>query len=53
MKPNTIIDIQNIVRIAQQAGQEIMQVYETVFETSFKEDNTPLTLADKKSHELI
>jgi 3'(2'), 5'-bisphosphate nucleotidase len=47
------IDIHNIVDIAHRAGREIMQVYETAFETSYKDDNTPLTLADQKSHEVI
>lgn len=47
------IDIHKLVDIAHRAGKEIMQVYETAFETSFKEDNSPLTLADQKSHELI
>lgn len=47
------IDIHKLVEIAHRAGQEIMQVYETAFETSYKGDNTPLTLADKRSHDLI
>ena len=32
------------------AGQQIMEVYSTDFEVEIKEDNSPLTIADKKSN---
>ena len=35
------------------AGYEIMKIYESNFEVEFKEDDSPLTLADKKSHDTI
>ncbi|MGB0175695.1 MAG: 3'(2'),5'-bisphosphate nucleotidase CysQ [Owenweeksia sp.] len=35
------------------AGQEILKIYEDTFEVEYKKDNTPLTLADKRSHETI
>ena len=35
------------------AGQEIMEVYNTEFYVDFKKDQSPLTLADKKSHNAI
>ena len=35
------------------AGEEIMDVYNTKFSVDFKEDESPLTLADKKSHNKI
>lgn len=35
------------------AGEAIMQVYETPFSVEYKEDHSPLTLADKLSHEII
>ena len=35
------------------AGQSILGVYNTEFEVELKEDNSPLTMADKKSHEVI
>lgn len=35
------------------AGHEIMKIYESNFEVEFKEDDSPLTLADKKSHDTI
>jgi 3'(2'), 5'-bisphosphate nucleotidase len=39
--------------IAYHAGQEVMEVYETAFDVELKEDHSPLTLADKRSHEAI
>ncbi|NIW24889.1 MAG: 3'(2'),5'-bisphosphate nucleotidase CysQ [Gammaproteobacteria bacterium] len=39
--------------LAQQAGQAIMEVYATAFEVEQKEDNSPLTAADRASHEII
>ena len=41
------------VNIAEKAGGEILSVYETNFEVEEKLDKTPLTLADKRSNELI
>ena len=35
------------------AGHEIMKIYESNFEVEFKEDDSPLTLADNKSHDTI
>jgi len=35
------------------AGRAIMEVYQTEFDVEFKEDNSPLTIADKKSHNII
>jgi 3'(2'), 5'-bisphosphate nucleotidase len=35
------------------AGEAIMQVYNSPFSVEYKEDNSPLTLADKLSHEII
>jgi 3'(2'), 5'-bisphosphate nucleotidase len=47
------IDIQDIVTIAKEAGNAIMQVYKQDFEVEYKQDNSPLTLADKKSNDII
>ena len=47
------IDIQNIVTIAKEAGKAIMQVYKQDFEVEYKQDNSPLTLADKKANDII
>ena len=50
------IDIKNILEIAKIAGGEILKIYndKRLFNiVDFKADNSPLTLADKKSHEVI
>ena len=47
------IDIQDIVTIAKEAGDAIMQVYKQDFEVEYKQDNSPLTLADKKANDII
>lgn len=46
-------DILNINNIVYDAGQVILDIYDTTFEVEIKSDNSPLTLADKKSHEII
>ena len=35
------------------AGKEIMEVYNTQFDVEYKDDNSPLTLADKKASDKI
>ena len=35
------------------AGKEILDVYQSDFGVEFKEDNSPLTLADQRSHQTI
>ena len=47
------INIQDIVTIAKEAGDAIMQVYKQNFEVEYKQDNSPLTLADKKANDII
>ncbi len=47
------IDIQQIVAIAQQAGEQIMQVYQQDFTVHHKADQSPLTAADQQSHHVI
>lgn len=47
------IDIQDIVTIAKEAGKAIMQVYEQDFKVEYKQDSSPLTLADKRSNDII
>lgn len=41
------------IRAAVLAGHEIQQVYGTAFSVEIKEDNSPLTEADKRSHDKI
>ena len=47
------IDIDNIVAIAKNAGEAIMEIYKKDFTIEYKEDNSPLTQADIKSNEII
>lgn len=47
------IDVQDIVMIAKEAGDAIMQIYKCDFKVRYKQDNSPLTLADKKANEII
>ncbi|KHE67418.1 3'(2'),5'-bisphosphate nucleotidase CysQ, partial [Halobacillus sp. BBL2006] len=44
---------QKVVEAAIKAGKEIMEIYETDFEVEYKEDESPLTVADKRSHIII
>ena len=41
-------EISKINKIAYQAGTEILKIYDTTFEVEIKDDNSPLTIADKK-----
>jgi len=47
------INIQDIVAIAKEAGGAIMQIYSQDFEVEYKQDKSPLTLADKKANDII
>jgi len=47
------IDIQDIVRIAKDAGKAIMKIYNQDFGVEYKADSSPLTIADKKANEII
>jgi 3'(2'), 5'-bisphosphate nucleotidase len=47
------VDIQDIVTIAKEAGNAIMQIYKEDFEVEYKQDNSPLTLADRKANDII
>lgn len=47
------INIYKIIEIAKKAGEEILKVYNVDFEVDFKDDKSPLTLADKVSNEII
>ncbi|MBF6057934.1 3'(2'),5'-bisphosphate nucleotidase CysQ [Thiomicrorhabdus heinhorstiae] len=47
------INVQDIVDIAKQAGEVIMEVYKKDFEVEFKADESPLTEADKAANTVI
>jgi 3'(2'), 5'-bisphosphate nucleotidase len=42
-----------VVSIARRAGAAIMDVYGTAFEVEQKQDQSPLTLADRRAHDVI
>ncbi len=45
--------IKSLLDIAHQAGDAILEIYHQDFTVDFKEDNSPLTIADKKSNDII
>ena len=47
------IKLQDIVGIAKEAGDVIMQIYQQDFKIAYKGDKSPLTEADIKSNEVI
>jgi 3'(2'), 5'-bisphosphate nucleotidase len=47
------IDLEVLGNLAKEAGKAIMEVYETEFEVERKADASPLTLADRRSHQII
>ncbi|MGR3220333.1 MAG: 3'(2'),5'-bisphosphate nucleotidase CysQ [Candidatus Anammoxibacter sp.] len=47
------INILDVLKIAVNAGENILQVYEKDFTVEFKADNSPLTMADKESDDII
>ncbi|QSO46929.1 3'(2'),5'-bisphosphate nucleotidase CysQ [Alicyclobacillus mengziensis] len=48
------VDVRDVIKIAVEAGREILDVYDSGdFEIEQKQDKSPLTLADKKSHRVI
>lgn len=47
------IDVDQLISIAQKAGNAIMEIYARDFEIEIKEDKSPLTEADKKSNVVI
>jgi len=45
--------LEKLIAIAAEAGAAISDVYHTEFDVSYKEDRSPLTMADQRSHEII
>ena len=48
-----MLDLDFVAGIARQAGKAIMEVYGTDFDVNRKDDKSPLTLADVRSHRII
>lgn len=42
-----------LLRVSHEAGQAILQVYASDFDIEYKDDKSPLTLADRRSHGII
>tara|TARA_Y100001935_G_scaffold242853_1_gene233677 strand:- start:420 stop:1205 length:786 start_codon:yes stop_codon:yes gene_type:complete len=47
------VDIDKIISIAEEAGSAIMRVYKKKFSIDLKNDNSPITDADRVSHDII
>lgn len=45
--------LQTAIKASLEAGEAILEVYESDFTIEQKDDQSPLTLADKRSHEII
>ncbi len=51
MDQENILD--ELKRLAVEAGRAIMEVYQTDFEVEYKADESPLTMADKRANDII
>jgi len=47
------ISLTALLKVAHEAGEAILDVYESDFTVEHKEDKSPLTLADRRAHEII
>jgi 3'(2'), 5'-bisphosphate nucleotidase len=45
--------LENVIKLAIEAGDAIMEVYATDFSVDMKTDNSPLTLADTRANDII
>jgi 3'(2'), 5'-bisphosphate nucleotidase len=46
-------NLSQLLKLALDAGKAILEVYETAFTVEIKDDRSPLTLADKRSNEIL
>lgn len=47
------VDIKKVITIAKEASVAVMEIYNTNFDVEYKEDSSPLTIADLKANEII
>jgi 3'(2'), 5'-bisphosphate nucleotidase len=47
------MNLEKIEQIAKKAGMEALKIYNQDFSIEYKDDNSPLTEADKVSNEII
>ncbi len=45
--------LQSLIDVSKKAGREILEVYHSPFAVEHKDDNSPLTAADRRSHDII
>jgi 3'(2'), 5'-bisphosphate nucleotidase len=45
--------LHTLIKVALEAGRSILDIYATGFSVSYKDDHSPLTLADRRSNEII
>jgi len=48
---NELLDL--AIKASILAGKAILKIYKTEFDVEYKDDNSPLTIADKRSHQII
>lgn len=46
-------NLSNLLKLALDAGKAILEIYATAFQVELKDDHSPLTLADKRSNEIL
>ena len=51
--PGRLPELDVAIRAARQAGDAVMEIYRRGFETASKDDGSPVTEGDLKSHEII
>ena len=51
--PERRVLLLDAIEASVKAGEEILKVYENTIEVEFKKDNSPLTIADQRSHDII
>ena len=49
----TFFELDIAIKASLDAGKKILEIYQNDFETSTKEDNSPITEADLQSNEII
>ncbi len=47
------IDVDDLIAVAREAGEAVLDVYRRDFQVEYKSDDSPLTLADCRSNEII
>jgi len=45
--------LQDVIKVADEASERVLHIYQSDFKVSFKDDSSPITAADMASHEVI